>query len=246
MRFVKRMTPSFDPYVTNPSPERVSWLNRKLWRTEVFTPFFDSRTAFYGNGWLYSDPLRDLQRQRRRRAAPRLDPQGPAGRKLFIPWGCRNGSCPQYAADITNPDYRAFWIANLTRNLAKGYRGAWIDDVNLEFRIGTGDGAFAAPYSASLGRTMSATDWRRSMAEFTEQIRAAVPASKEILHNAIWYAAQDNGRDADPYVQREIAAADYINIERGFNDDGLTGGNGDWSLRALQQLHRPVHSKGKA
>jgi len=245
VRFVKRMSPSFDPYVTNPSADRVAWLNKKLWRTEVFTPFFDQRTAFYGNGWVYSDIYAIYNGSDVAAQHPDWILKDPAGNKLYIPWGCGNGWCPQYAADITNPAYRAWWTSNLVNNLAKGYRGAWVDDVNLELRVGDVNNNVVAPYSAALGRTMSVTDWRRSMAEFVEQVRAAVPANKEILHNSIWYAAQGAGRDSDPYVQRQIAAADYINVERGFNDDGLGGGTGEWSLRALQGFIDRVHAKGK-
>lgn len=244
-RFVKRMTPAFDRYVTNPSPATAAWLNKKLWRTEAFTPFFDDKLATYGNAWFYSDLYAiyvgsDLAAQR-----PEWILKDAAGNKLFIPWGCSNGTCPQYAADITNPEYRAWWIDNVQRTLAKGYKGVWVDDVNLEMRVGNGAGRELAPYSPSLGRLMSATDWRRAMAEFTEQLQRATPASKEILHNSIWYAGQGVGRDADPFVQRQIAAADYINVERGFNDDGLTGGNGEWSVRALQAFIDRVHGKGK-
>ncbi|MBO9532561.1 MAG: hypothetical protein J7513_06285 [Solirubrobacteraceae bacterium] len=245
VRFVKRMTPSFDSYVTNPSADRISWLNKKLWRTEVFAPFFDARTSFYGNGWVYSDIYAIYTGTELANQHPEWILKDSQGRKLYIPWGCSNGTCPQYAADITNPDYRAYWISQLTKTLNKGYRGAWVDDVNLELRVGDNNGNAVAPYSASLGRTMNATDWRRSMAEFTEQIRATVPASKEILHNSIWYAGQGVGRDADPYVARQIASADYINIERGFNDGGLTGGTGEWSLKAIQSFIDRVHAKGK-
>lgn len=244
-RFVKRMTPAFDGYVTNPSPTTAAWLNKKLWRTEVFTPFFDNKLAMYGNAWFYSDIYAIYNGSDLAAQHPEWILKDAAGNKLFIPWGCSNGTCPQYAADITNPAYRAWWIGNATRNLAKGYKGVWVDDVNLEMRVGNGSGREVAPYSAALGRTMSAADWRRAMAEFTEQLRSAAPADKEILHNSIWYAAQGAGRDADPYVQRQIAAADYINIERGFNDDGLTGGTGEWSLRALQGFVDRVHGKGK-
>lgn len=244
-RFVKRMTPAFDRYVTNPSPSTAAWLNKKLWRTEVFTPFFDDKLATYGNAWFYSDIYAIYTGSDVASQHPEWILKDGAGNKLFIPWGCSNGTCPQYAADITNPAYRAWWIGNVTRSLAKGYKGVWVDDVNLEMRVGNGDGREIAPYSPALGRVMSAADWRRAMADFTEQLRAAAPADKEILHNSIWYAAQGAGRDTDASVQRQIASADYINIERGFNDDGLTGGTGEWSLRALQGFVDRVHGKGK-
>src|ERR1700712_187822 len=55
VRFVKRMDPSFDSAVTNTTPAQKAWLNQKLWRTEVFSGFFDDKTSWYANGWAYKD-----------------------------------------------------------------------------------------------------------------------------------------------------------------------------------------------
>lgn len=244
VRFVKRMTPSDDKYVTSGLQSDRDWLNAKFWRTEVFTPFFDSRTSWYGKGWLYSDLYAIYKGGDIAVKHPEWILKDTSGNKLFIPWGCGGGSCPQYAADITNPDFRAFWIAQLKTNLAKGYKGAWIDDVNTERRVGNGNGTEIAPYSAALGRTMSVADWRKAMADFTEQVRREIP-NHELLHNSIWYAGGDVGRHANADIQRQINSADYINVERGVTDGGLTGGTGEWSLRRLQEYIGFVHSKGK-
>jgi hypothetical protein len=64
------------------------------------------------------------------------------------------------------------------------------------------------------------------------------------VHNAIWYAGGSQ-RQANPAVQRQIRAADWIEIEHGVNDSGLTGGNGQWSLRALFDYIDSVHAAGK-
>lgn len=245
VRFVKRMTPEFNRYVENPTPQRVSWMQSKFWRTEVFTPYFDDKVGNYGNGWVYSDLYAIYTGGEIAAQHPEWILRDAAGRKLYIPWGCENGTCPQYAADVTNPEYRAWWIENLAASLAKGYRGAWIDDVNLELRVGDGMGRTVAPMSAALGRTMTAADWRRSIADFTTQIRAAIDPSKEILHNSIWYAALGAGRETNADVRRQIASADYINVEHGFNDGGLTGGRGEWSLFALHRYIDQVHAQGK-
>ena len=68
-----------------------------------------------------------------------------AGNRLYIPWGCGNGSCPNYAGDMTNSGFRTWWIANAKSVFAKGYKGFWIDDVNMEFRISDGSGNDAIP-----------------------------------------------------------------------------------------------------
>lgn len=241
---MKRMTPEFDRHVTNTSPAQQAWLNKKFWRAEVFNPFFDGMTSWYTKGWVYKDLYAIGNGSPQASQNPDWILKSQTGEKLYIPWGCGNNWCPQYAADITNPAYRASWIANLKAAIAKGYKGAWIDDVNLERRVSNAAGTDVAPYSATLGRTMTADDWRKAMADFTEQIRRELP-STEILHNSIWYAGQGAGRDANPDVQRQIASADYINIERGFNDGGLTGGNGEWGVRALHGFVDRVHAMGK-
>ena len=38
------------------------------------------------------------------------DPQGNA---LYIPWGCADGTCPQYAGDIANPAFIDYQIAQI-------------------------------------------------------------------------------------------------------------------------------------
>jgi hypothetical protein len=89
------------------------------------------------------------------------------------------------------------------------------------------------------------------MARFMEEIRAAFPHI-EIAHNAIWFAASP-ARAADPYVRREIKSADYVALERGVSDEGLSGGGGDFSVNALlayidavHSLHRGVSLEGEA
>jgi hypothetical protein len=245
VRFVKRMDSNFDPYVTSGNAATQQWINAKFWRMEVFNPFFDAKTAWYAKGWVYDDstaiyPGTDMANQH-----PDWILHDSAGNKLYIPWGCSNGSCPQYAADVTNPAFRAAWIATLKSELAQGYTGAWIDDVNLELRISDGGGNDATAYSPTLGRNITAADWRDAMATFMEEVRAAVPANKEILHNTLWYAGQGAGGYNNPDVIREIKSADYINREGGVNDGGLTGGTGQWSLRNLQGFIDKVHSLGK-
>lgn len=244
VRFVKRMTPEFDRFVTGNQPATRAWINSKFWRTEVFAPFFDDKTSWYGKGWLYSDLYAVYADSPAAVTNERWILKDAAGNKLFIPWGCGGGKCPQYAADITSAEFRRSWIDALKANLAKGYRGAWIDDVNLELRVGDGNGRDVAPFSPSLGRVMTAADWRRAMADFVEQIRREVP-NHELLHNSIWYAGQGAGRHDNPEVRRQIAAADYINLERGVTDTGLTGGRGEWSLRNVHAYADTVHSLGK-
>ena len=144
-----------------------------------------------------------------------------AGNNLYIPYGCSGGSCPQFAGDISNVEFRRNWIAEASAHIAHGYRGLFVDDVNLEQRTGNGQGQQVAPVDRSTGQPMSAASWRAYMAEFMAEIRAALP-NAEIVHNALWFANSDAGTN-DPSIRREIESANYVLLERGVNDSGLTG-----------------------
>jgi hypothetical protein len=243
VKFVKRTGPEFDRFTRSPTADFPAWMRSKFWRSEVFTPYFDDKTSWYPNGWVYSDLYAVYKDSSLARTHPEWILKDGGGNKLYIPWGCSNGSCPQFAGDVGDPTYRAWWIAQARASLAHGYKGLWIDDVNLEFRVGNGSGDDVAPIDPRTGGTMTFENWRRYVAEFVEEIRAALPDA-EILHNSIWFAGAGQ-RDRDPYVKRQIAAADYINVERGVNDDGLTGGSGEWSLNALLGYIDRVHAAGK-
>src|ERR1700712_1553919 len=245
VRFVKRMDGTFDPYVTNNNSTTQQWINNKFWRMEVFSPFFDAKSSWYNKGWVYDDSAAIYPSTTMATQHPDWILHDAAGNKLWIPWGCSNGSCPQYAADPTNAAFRLAWIAALKTELATGYKGAWIDDVNLDMRVSDNNGNSVTPYSPALGRNMTANDWSSAVASFMEQIRAAIPSQYEILHNSIWYARMDSGTYNNADVVREISSADYINREGGVNDSGLTGGTGSWSLRNVQGFIDKVHSLGK-
>jgi hypothetical protein len=165
----------------------------------------------------------------------------PGGNLLYIPWGCSGGSCPQYAGDFGNPAFREHWIAEARATLDRGYIGLWVDDVNLAWRVSDGEGNTVTPVDPRTGALMTLADWRRYLAEFMEAIRAAFPAA-EIAHNAIWYA----GAVDDPYVRRQIRAADYFNLERGATDDGLVGGDGTYGFETWLAFVDSVHALGAA
>jgi hypothetical protein len=243
VRLFKRMDSSFDRYTSGASPESQAWMRERFFRAEVWSPYFDDKTSWYPQGLvsrnLYAIYLDDEETLV---AHPDWVLRDAAGSPLYIPFGCSGGACPQYAGDVGSPEFRRAWIERARSVLSRGYGGLWIDDVNLEFRVGDGRGQFRAPMDPRTGQAMSAEDWRRYVAEFVEEIRAALPGV-EILHNSIWFAAP--GRLNDPYVQRQIAAADRINLERGVNDPGLTGGTGPWSLRAFLSYIDAVHAAGR-
>jgi hypothetical protein len=242
VRFVRLSDPGLDVHTNAPTSSVQQWFRDKFWRMAVFQGYFDSRTSWYPNGLVYINayaiyPGSDVQRTH-----PEWILKDASGNLLFIPWGCASGTCPQFAADISNPAFRRWWIDTAKHLMQLGYRGLFIDDVNMEFRVGDGAGRQVAPLNRSTGAAMTWTEWRKYMCEFMEQIRLEVP-NAEILHNSIWYAGGEP-RDNDPYIQRQIRAANFVNIEHGVNDTGLTGGTGPWSLSALHSFIDRVHERG--
>ena len=241
-QFFMRTSSAFNVYTDSSSTSTQAWIYNHIWRLQSSSSYFDTKLSWMPNTWAYLDLYGIPKDSSLVTLHPDWILHDSAGNRLYIPWGCGNGSCPNYAGDMTNSGFRTWWIANAKSVFAKGYKGFWIDDVNMEFRISDGSGNDAIPYDPDTGTTMTWDNWRRYIAEFVEQIRAAIPTA-EIVHNSIWFAAPT--RYSDQYVIRQIKAADYINCERGVSDPGLVGGSGSWSVRAFLTYIDAVHSYGK-
>ena len=127
--------------------------------------------------------------------------------------------------------------------MAQGYRGVFIDDVNMNMQVGNGAGQAVAPIDPSTGQPMTEEAWRAYMALFMQEVRQALPDT-EIVHNVIWFADEMRGI-ANASIRVEMESANYINLERGANDAGLTGGTGPWSLSSLLSYTEEVHSLGR-
>src|SRR3954469_18425530 len=236
VHFAKSADSTFDQYSQAPSPARQAWMRTKYWRIRAYSPYFDTRTAWYQRAWFYKDSYAIYPGENVPSDFYLRDAQG---RKLYIWFDCGGGSCPQFAGDIGSPAYRAAWIADAKASYAHGYKGLFVDDVNMELRISDGNGNLQWPVDPRTGRTMTEADWRRYMAEFMEQIRSELPGA-EIVHNSLWFDG-----DSDPYIQRQLNAADLIEVERGVNDSGLRGGEGGVSLRTLLKFIDRRHAAGK-
>ena len=160
------------------------------------------------------------------------------GDPTYIDFDCSNG-CVRYAADIGNPAFLADTIAWVRDLRDRGYPGIMLDDVNFAWRISDRDGNPVHPIDPRTGGTLTLSAWQKYFAEFLEAIRAAVP-DMEIMHNVIWYA--DAPTFENPYIDRQIAAADVLQLERGANDRGLVGGDGKFSIgnffRFIDRAHR--------
>jgi hypothetical protein len=243
VHFVRSADSAFDRFTGSPSPLDQEWLRAHMWRMTVWSPYFDSRTSWYPNGWVYDDAYAIYAGEQLASQHPEWILRDAQGNKLYIPWGCSGGSCPQYAGDISNPAFRRYWIEDLKARAAHGYRGVFVDDVNMNRQVGNGQEELVAPVDPSTKQPISEAAWRQYMAQFMEEVRAALPTA-EIVHNVIWFADEHAGT-ASLDIRGELASANFINLERGANDSGLTGGNGPWSLSALLAYADQVHALGR-
>lgn len=247
VRFAKAAESSFDRFTKAPSAEQQAWMRDHYWRMRAYAPYFDARLSWYANAWAYQDAYAIYRGSEVAEQHPDWILEDGRGNKLYIPFGCSGGACPQYAGDFGNPEFRAWWIENARARMAKGYRGLFVDDVNMDFRVGNGSGSFVAPQDPRTGTAMTEAAWRRYMADFMEEVRAAL-AGKEIVHNAIWYAgcgAAAGSCWSDPSIRRQLLASDYIELERGVNDSGITGGGGRWGYETFMARIDWLHSQGK-
>jgi hypothetical protein len=237
VHFARAAEASLDRYTSSPSAAQATFMRERFWRMRTYAPYFDERLSWYPDAWTYRDLYAVYRDDRLAQEHPEWILHDAAGQKLYIPYDCGGGTCTQYAGDIGDPAFRAHWIAE-ARTQAADYRGIFVDDVNLESRVSDGQGDQVMPVDERTGSTMTESDWRRYVAEFTEEIARALPG-KEIVHNALWFAGHD-----DPSVQRELQAATHVEIERGVNDPGLTGGRGQFGYETLLDHVDWLHAHG--
>jgi Hypothetical glycosyl hydrolase family 15 len=230
----------FDPWTSNPTSAQQAFMREHYYRMQTYSPYFDSRLSWYPGAWEYKDsyaikpgwPVFDEH--------PEWILRDAAGNMLYIPYACSGGTCPQFAADVGNPEFRAWWIADARAKIELGYGGLWVDDVNFEWRIGNGAGDSVRPIDPRTGKQMTLADWRRYFADFMEELRDEFP-DIEIAHNVNWAAEPTD----DPSILRQIDAADYINLERGISDSGITAGTGKYGFETFLALVDRVHARGR-
>lgn len=247
VRVFKFADSSFDRFTSDPGPQLRGFIRERYTRLVAFAPYFDTRTRWYGNALAYQDLYAIYSDGRTETYKERPDwiLRDRRGQRLFIPFGCENGTCPQYAGDITNAQFRRWWIDRAKQAIANGYKGIYVDDANMDMRVGDGNGEARRPVDRRTGQPMTDRAWRAYVAGFVAQLRRELPKNAEVVLNAIWYAGDDK-RDRDPQVRRQLRAADTIVLEHGVNDDGLQGGDGEWSVRAFLDYVDRRHADGKA
>jgi Hypothetical glycosyl hydrolase family 15 len=241
VNFVKAAESSFDRYTLNPDAGRRQWMRDSYWRMRTYPPYFDSRTGWFPGAWAYRDAYAIYRDSSLAAERPDWILRDPAGKRLYIPYGCNGTSCPQYAADIGNPAWRRYYIDAAKRYAERGYRGIFVDDVNLAFKVGNGAGDHVDPIDPRTGARMTAEAWQRYFAEFMEQLRAELPASFEIVQNQVYFHVGLSS----PYVRRAIEAATHLEIERGVNDTGIRGGSGTFGFETVLAWVDFAHSRGK-
>jgi Hypothetical glycosyl hydrolase family 15 len=239
IRLARGADSSFDAYTKTPTPAQQTWMRSHYWRMRVFSPYFDSRLAWYHDSWVYQDAYAIYPDSPVVTSHPDWILRDPAGNKLWIQFACGGGKCTQYAADIGNPAFRTWWIAAAKTKLAAGYRGLFVDDVNMAQRVSDGNGVYTQPLDPRTGARMDERAWQHYMADFMTEVRAALPAA-EIVHNAIWTVG-----DATPDLKRQLAAANYIELERGFNDAGIVGGASKFGWQTLAGFIERRHAAGQ-
>jgi hypothetical protein len=241
--FFARTSSSNSSYLSAPTAAQKSWIEKHFWHALTYTPFFDSRTSWYPKAWVYKDLFAIYKGSTFAKEHENWILRNAAGKLMYIPWSCSEGTCPQYAGDVASSAFRHAWIAEAKAEIAKGYAGIWIDDVDLVFAVGNGSGAEEPPIDPNTGKPMTEHAWQEYVTTFVEEVRQALPEA-EIVHNSVWFAGGPE-RWKNPLVKREIAAADYINLERGVNDPNMAGGTGEWSLSTFLSFVDAVHAEGK-
>lgn len=219
------------------------WMNTHYDSMVVWEPYWDSRLASYSDVTVYRDSYAikvNTDKDSRSVDHPEWILRDAADNPAYIPFGCSSG-CPQFAADVGNQAYRDDWIATIQSWVDKGYRGLFIDDVNYLWRFSDVNGGDIEPIDPRTGEVLTLGDWQRYMTEFLEQVRATFP-DIEIWHNAIWYA--DSPGFANPLIDRQIRAADVIQLERGMNDNGLKSGTSKFGMQTFMGFIDRVHANG--
>ena len=237
IHFARAADSSFDRFTQAPTPAQQAWMRSKYWRMRAYAPYFDSRTPWFGGAWAYKDAMAIYPGE----SKPAHWYLKDAARASGSTSGGAATARRARSSPVTSGrrSTAAAWIDDAKAMYLKGYKGLFVDDVNMSLRISDGAGNLKWPVDPRTGTTMTAENWRRYLAEFMEQLQRELPGA-EIVHNSLWFDG-----DSDPYVRRQLDAADLIEIERGINDSGLRGGEGFWSVKTLFKFIDRLHARGK-
>jgi len=243
VHFELRTSSSFDQYTTNMSSSTAQWLNSHFWEMQVSAPYFNTYLSQYPRAIAYFDLYGIHTDDPLVAEHPEWILKDQNGNLLYINFDCNGTTCSQYAFDFANPAFQQYQISAISSILAAGYVGIWLDNVDLQVETSNAAGTTVWPIDSTTGQVMTVSGWEEHVSSFATAIRLAFP-STQITHNSIWYAGT-RPAGSDPYVQQEILAADYINLERGVGDTNLVAGSSEWGLNAMLSFVDIVHSLGR-
>lgn len=241
-----------DPYTNSPTTAQQAWLRAHWDYAMVFGGYFQSRLSWFPKAVAYIDSYA-IYYNGGNPVHPEfiLKDNADNTTRLWIPFQCSGGVCTQYAADVGDPSFRSYMISQYQNVVqTQGFFGVCLDDVNLDsLHVSNGSGVATTPRDPRTGTGMTTQNWRRYFAEYMEAVAAGLPLGTMIIHNSIWYA--DPSHDAvpgvcDPYIIRQIQASTVIEVEHAFNDTGLGGGTGQWSIYQMMKYCDSVHALGKS
>ena len=233
IRFLKKADGAMDKFNTSSTWQPV--INARYQGMMMFPPYSDRFTFYTGEGFFYLDAYAVYVNSGTNPAGANMTHvlRNSAGAPCYIPWG---SPYTQYAADVGNQDFRNRMVNYIKAKLAAfpQYDGVYLDDVNLDLsRVACSGG----PIDPRTGQVMTNDNWKRYFVEFLEQVRSST--TEKVAHNTVWYLVPFD----DPYLAREIRAADYVEMEQGFVDRGLTG-SGAFAWTRKMQFVDLVHSLG--
>src|SRR4051812_17777736 len=152
VNFAKAAESSFDRFTSAPTPAQQSWMRSHYYRMRTYAPYFDARLSWYSTAWTYKDAYAIYPGEALATQHPEWILRDASGNKLYVQFACNGTTSTQYAADIGSPAFRADWIAKARAQVAAGYRGLFVDDVNMEPRVSNGAGTTIAPIDPRTGQ----------------------------------------------------------------------------------------------
>jgi hypothetical protein len=162
----------------------------------------------------------------RKRALDRMVLRDKAGRRLYVPFDCDRGRCPQYAADVADPRWRAHLKRGVRQAMRHRYRGVFLDDVNWQVNVSDGRERPVA--------VMDPARWKRAMARLVRGVGSAAGPRREVMVNSVWWRPESSLDD--PEVQRGLQGATDYYIERG-TEDTRRGQSYEGLLATVDRLH---------
>ena len=235
--------PSIDRFLNR---RRCARQLRNYVRMRLFSPYSDPCVDGSYRGGLvnlnaqaiYPDQVRlrrgDTARERRaKRALDRLILRDARGRRLYVPFGCKGGRCPQFAADIGSPRWRAHLARRARRELSHRYRGIFLDDVNWAVNVSDGREQLVRPRDPRTRRPMTDGTWKRAMAALVRAVARQDPR-REVMVNTVWWKPESTLDD--PLVADTARRVTWWELERGF-EDVRRGQSFDGLLALIDRLH---------